>query len=74
MLNETHIGEIWVLFADYIDKKQLDDVADRYVQLLVDHNVSTRMLHNAAGVDTALDHAISSYIEDDHENEYDGEF
>lgn len=74
MLNETHIGEIWALFADYIDKKQIDDVAERYVQLLVEHGVSDRKLHNAAGVDAALDHAISSHIEDDHDDEYDGDF
>ena len=65
MLNETQIGDIWMLFADYIDKKQLDVVAERYVDLLADYGVSDRVLQSATGVDGTLDQAIDYYLDED---------
>ena len=65
MLNEAQIGEVWVMFADYIDKKQLDVVAERYVELLADYGVRDRILQNATGVDAILDHAIGYYLDID---------
>lgn len=64
MLNETQIGDVWLMFSDYIDKKQLDDVAERYVELLVDNGVSDRMLQHSTGIDHVLDQAIQYYLED----------
>ena len=54
MLSETQIGEVWLNFVEYIDKKQLDAVAERYVEMLVDFGVTDRTLQNAAGVDTEM--------------------
>lgn len=65
MLNETQIGDIWLLFADYIDKKQLDTTAERFVELLADNGVGDRVLQGATGVDPTLDAAIEYYLEDD---------
>jgi hypothetical protein len=65
MLNETQIGDVWLLFADYLDKKQIDIVAERYVELLADYGVRDRILRNATGVDSVLDQAISYYLEAD---------
>jgi hypothetical protein len=70
MLNETQIGDIWLLFVDFIDKKQLEGVAERYVELLVDFGVNDRTLGSAAGVDSTLDQAIEYYL-DDEENDDD---
>lgn len=64
MLNETQIGDVWLLFADSIDKKHLDEVAERYVELLVDNGVSDHTLQHATGVDNVLDQAIQYYLED----------
>ena len=65
MLNEAQIGEVWVLFADYIDKKQIDLVAERYVELLADFGVNDQSLQSLNGNDPHLDLAISYYLEDD---------
>jgi len=65
MLSETQIGEVWLLFADYLDKKQIELVAERYVELLVDQGVNDRTLQNATGVDQILDQAIAYYLEED---------
>ena len=69
MLNETQIGEVWLLFADYLDKKQSDVVAERFVELLVDLGVNDRTLQNATGVDQVLDQAIAYYLEEDDDQE-----
>jgi hypothetical protein len=69
MLNETQIGDVWLLFADYIDKKQLELVAERYVDLLADHGVSDKVLQNATGIDDTLDNAIEYYLDEDAEDE-----
>jgi hypothetical protein len=71
MLNETQIGDIWLLFADYIDKKQLELVAERYVDLLADHGVSDKVLQNATGVDETLDSAIDYYLDEEVEDDDD---
>lgn len=64
MLNETQIGDVWLMFADYLDKKQIETVAERYVELLADYGVSDRVLQNSTGVDPVLDQAIAYYLED----------
>jgi len=69
MLNETQIGELWLLFADYIDKKQLDSVAERYIELLLDNGVTDRTLQHAMGVEHNLDQAIEYYLEDEDDQE-----
>lgn len=71
MLNETQIGDIWLLFADYIDKKQLELVAERYVDLLADHGVSDKVLQNATGVDDTLDSAIEYYLDEESDDDED---
>jgi hypothetical protein len=65
MLNETQIGDIWMLFADYIDKKQLEAAAERYIDLLADYGISDRVLQNATGVDGTLDNAIDYYLDEE---------
>lgn len=74
MLNEAQIGEVWMLFADYLDKKQIDIVAERYVELLADMGVRDRVLQNAVGIDGVLDHAITYYLEDDDDAEDDDSY
>ena len=69
MLNETQIGEVWLLFADYLDKKQIEIVAERYVELLVDQGANDRTLQNATGVDQVLDQAIAYYLEEDQDDD-----
>jgi hypothetical protein len=71
MLNETQIGDIWLLFADYIDKKTIDAVAERYVDLLADFGTTDRVLEAATGVDSTLDAAIEYYLDDSSDSDDD---
>ena len=69
MLNDTQIGDIWLLFADYIDKKSIESVAERYVDLLADFGVPDKALQGATGVDGTLDQAIEYYLDEDIDEE-----
>lgn len=71
MLNETQIGDIWMLFADYIDKKQLEVAAERYVDLLADFGVADRTMQDASGVDGTLDAAIEFYLDEESDEDDD---
>ena len=71
MLNETQIADVWILFSEFIDKKNHEAVAERYVDLLADFGVGDRVLEGATGVDSTLDDAIEYYLDDDSEEDDD---
>jgi hypothetical protein len=74
-MNENQIADIWVFFKEYLDRKVLDTVAERYIELLVDHGVSDKQLDASVGYDDSLDDAINYYLngdsEEDEEDEWD---
>jgi hypothetical protein len=69
MLNETQIGDIWLNFVEYLDKKQLENVAERYIDLLADFGVSDKVFKGAVGIDDTLDQAIGFYLDDEDEDD-----
>ncbi len=71
MLNESQIGDIWMLFSDFIEKKQVEAAAERYVDLLADYGVSDRVMQSAMGVDSVLDQAIEYYLDEEDDEEDD---
>ena len=71
-MSEEEIIDIWNLFKDYIDSKQMDVAAERYVDLLVDYGVEDEQLVSAIGHHAVLDHAINYYLDiDEPESEED---
>lgn len=60
-----------MLFSDFIDKKQVEAAAERYVDLLADYGTSDRTFQNAMGVDGILDQAIEYYLDDEADEEDD---
>ena len=71
MLNETQIADVWILFSEFVDKKNHEAVAERYIDLLADFGVSDRTLEGATGVDSTLDSAIEYYLDEDSEDDDD---
>mgnify|MGYP001599996757 CR=1 FL=1 len=70
-MNEEQISDIWTLFKEYLDKKQIDIVAEKYVDLLADYGVPDETFEDCIGTDSALDDAITYYLDDDNEEEWD---
>ena len=71
-MNEEHISDIWTMFKEYVDKKQIELVAEKFVDLLADYGVSDKTFKEVLGTDANLDEAIGYYldldnIEDDDE-------
>jgi hypothetical protein len=73
-MNENQIADIWLLFKEYLDKKTLETVADRYVELMADYGVTDKALASATGTDETLDKAIEYYLDETSEDpEYEEE-
>ena len=74
-MNEEHISDIWTMFKEYTDKKQMDLVAEKYVDLLADYGVSDETFKEVIGTESNLDEAISYYLDldnvDDDEEDWD---
>jgi len=64
-MNEEQIADIWTLFKGYCDKKQIDIIAEKYIDLLADYGVSDQSLKELIGTDADLDAAIGYYLEID---------
>ena len=64
-MDENQIIDIWSVFKEYIDKKSVEDVAERFVDTLVDYGVSDFTLRDCLGQDNTLDEAIKYYLDED---------
>lgn len=64
-MNEEQIVDIWSLFKEYLDKKQIDILAEKYVDLLADYGISDEVFKESLGTDSVLDEAIGYYLEID---------
>lgn len=64
-MNEEQIVDVWSLFKEYLDKKQMDIIAEKFVDLLADYGVSDEVFKESIGTDSVLDEAIGYYLEID---------
>jgi hypothetical protein len=67
-MDESQIVEVWTLFKEYIDKKNHELAAERFVDLLADYGVADDTLTNTLGSDAVLDGAINYFLDIDEEN------
>jgi len=68
-MTEEQITDIWNILREYIDKKQLDLAAEKYVDVLADYGTSDETFKDLLGNDRYLDNAINYYLELDDEND-----
>ena len=73
-MSDEEILDIWNLFKDYIDKKQVETAAERYVDLLVDYGVQDDQLVSILGHHEMLDQAVNYYLDIDEEDSDDDDF
>lgn len=77
-MTEDQIVDIWTGLKEFFDKKAIDTVATRYVDILADNGVQDHVLRAALGGDDDLDDAIEYYldedaVDEDEEIDYDSE-
>jgi hypothetical protein len=70
-MDESQIADVWMMFKEYLDKKQIATAAERYVDLLADYGVEDEQLKYLLGTDAVLDHAINYYLDLDEPDEED---
>jgi len=67
-MDESQIVDTWTLFKEYLDKKNQDIAAERFVDLLADYGVDDHTLTQVLGSDATLDGAINYFLDVDEEN------
>ncbi len=70
-MEDSHVADIWSLFREYVDTKNLEDAATKFVDLLADLGVDDDALTGTLGVDKYLDEAINYYLDIDEPEEDD---
>ena len=62
-MDGTQIVETWQVFKEYLDKKHIETVAEKYVDLCADFGTEDEAFRDALGSDHYLDKAIGYYLE-----------
>jgi hypothetical protein len=63
-MNEDQIVDIWMGFKEFVDKKVIETVASKYVDILADNGIEDHIFRAALGSDEELDEAIEYYLDD----------
>ena len=71
-MDESQIVDIWAVFKDSIDKKNIEVVAERFVDVCADYGADDEHFKNALGNCNDLENAINYYLDVD-EDAYDDE-
>ena len=64
-MNEEFVIDIWSLLKPYLDKKQVELAAEKFVDTIIDYGMDDTQLQEILGVDKDLDNAITYYLEMD---------
>ena len=63
-MNEDQIVDIWIGLKEYFDKKQIETVASKYVDVLADNGIEDHVFKSVLGSDDDLDQAIEYYLDE----------
>jgi hypothetical protein len=63
-MTEDNIIDIWTGLKEFFDKKAIETIASKYVDVLADNGVQDHVFKAAIGGDEDLDAAIEYYLDD----------
>lgn len=63
-MNDELLIDVWTSLKGYFDKNQINIVASKYVDVLVDNGITDNALRALRGEDEDLDEAIDYYLDD----------
>jgi len=66
-MDESQIVDIWTVFKDNIDKKNIEVVAERFVDVCADYGADDEHFKSALGHCNDLDAAIYYYLDIDND-------
>jgi len=64
-MNTDLIADIWNVMSEHIQENKKKDVAQEYINTLLDYGVSEQVIEGLFGIDTYLDDAIEYVIDDE---------
>lgn len=64
-MNSDLLADIWNIMCEHLPEKVKKDVAQEYVNTLLDYGVSESTIEGLFGIDTYLDEAIEYAIDED---------
>lgn len=74
-ISEESVLEIWEVFVDHLPASKRNDIAVRFIKILMDQDIGVDDLDNLRGEDEHMDHALDhfsdetpDYDKDDYEN------
>jgi hypothetical protein len=70
-MSEEQIADIWILFKEYLDKKHIEMAAEKFIDHLADYGFEDHQMKELLGIDSALDEAISYFLDIDSDLYYD---
>lgn len=68
-MNEQQIVDMWLFVKELVDKKNIDPVAENYIDLCADFGTNDDVFKNCLGNCDSLDSAISYYLDLDNEED-----
>jgi hypothetical protein len=71
MENSSTISETWMMFKEHLDKKHIENAAEKFVELCADFGADDITLKECFGNCEILDTAIRYYLDLDSEIEED---
>ena len=72
-MNEEQVADIWLTFKEYLDKKHIENAAERFIDLMADYGVTDEVFKDSFGHCTYLDSAIKYYLDLDEDYDDDWE-
>jgi hypothetical protein len=69
-VNDDQVVEVWNVLKEYIDKKQIELAAEKFVDTLADFGFNDESLKDMLGNDRYLDGAILYYLDIDNDEDY----
>ena len=69
MIDGRLLTELWEFFKAHADKKQIDVMAEKYIDIMADYGVEDDAFKEALGSDEDLDGAINYYLDLDEQDE-----
>lgn len=73
-MTEEQIVDIWDIFKEYLDKKTISIVAEKYITEVFEYGSSESVIKECMGHDKHLDHAIETLFMDEEDDYEDDEF
>ena len=70
-MESSMIVDIWNTFKDSIDKKHIETIAEKYIDVCADVGTDDTAFRDAMGSCDFLDAAISYYLDIDEDHDYD---